>query len=130
MSSNAQLELQWYFFSLMFLFGAAYTLRHNEHVRVDVVLSNLTPKTQAWINILGTALVLIPFCILMIWASCFPVKYSWAIFEMSPDPGGLPRYPIKTAIPIAFFLLLLQGLSYLIKMIDFLHEHKKSEVSS
>ncbi len=117
LSSNAYLELQWYLFSLMFLLGAAYVLKHDGHVRVDVLIQKLTPKGQAWVRIAGTVLFLIPFCILVIWTSWFPVSASWSIHEMSPDPGGLARYPIKTAIPVGFLLLMLQGVASLIRSI-------------
>lgn len=115
LSSNAYLELQWYLFSAVFLLGAAYTLRHNAHVRVDVLFSRLPLRTQAWINLGGALFFLIPFCVVMCWVSWFPIYNSWAILEMSPDPGGLPRYPIKTLIPVAFILLALQGLANMIK---------------
>ena len=111
LTSNAFLEMQWYLFSAVFLLGAAYTLRHNAHVRVDVLFSRLCPRTQAWIELIGTLAFLVPFCIIMLWVSWAPVRNSWMILEMSPDPGGLPRYPIKSLIPLAFFLLLLQGIA-------------------
>ena len=117
LSSNTYIELQWYLFSLIFLLGAAYTLRHDAHVRVDVLFGRLSPRGQAWINLLGTVLFLIPFCVLMLWVSWPFVQSSWALREMSPDPGGLPRYPIKTALPVAFLLLLLQGVSLLIRQV-------------
>ena len=115
LGSNLLLELQWYLFSLVFLLGAAYTLHHNGHVRVDVLYGRLGPRGRAWIGLLGGALFLIPFCLLMIATSLPSVRSSWAVLEMSPDPGGLPRYPIKTAIPIAFLLLLLQGCAELVR---------------
>ena len=114
LTSNLWLELQWYLFSLVFLLGAAYTLHHNSHVRVDVFYSRLGPRGRAWTGLLGTVVFLIPFCLLMIFSSWPAVRNSWAIQEMSPDPGGLPRFPIKTAIPIAFFLLLAQGCAELV----------------
>lgn len=120
LSSNTYIELQWYLFSVLFMLGAAYTLKHNAHVRVDVLFSRLSSKGQAWINLLGTVLFLLPFCALMLWVSWPTVRNSWAILEQSPDPGGLPRYPIKTMIPIAFILLFVQGLSMLIKQVAIL----------
>ena len=114
-SSNFYLELQWYLFSLLFLLGAAYTLRHNAHVRVDIVYSNLSLKGKAWVDLLGTFLFLFPFCVLMLWVSWPAVMNSWEVLEMSPDPGGLPRYPIKTAIPVAFLLVFIQGVSMAIR---------------
>lgn len=115
LSSNAYIELQWYMFSLVFLLGAAYALRHDAHVRVDVVYHRLSRRGKAWINLFGTLLFLIPFSALMIWVSWSSVAASWSVREMSPDPGGLPRYPIKVVVPIAFALLILQGISQVIK---------------
>ena len=127
LSSNAWLELQWYLFALIFLLGAAVTLRDDAHVRVDVVYHRLSPRRRAWIDALGTALFLIPFCVLMIWTSWAPVSNSWAVWEASPDPGGLPRWPIKTAIPIAFLLLLAQGASNLARSIAVLRGPRAGE---
>lgn len=120
LSSNTYIELQWYFFSMVFLLGAAYTLKHDAHVRVDVMYGRLGPRGKAWINIAGVLLFLIPFCVLMIAVSVPAVMNSWAVLEMSPDPGGLPRYPIKTIIPISFILLILQGISMLVRQITLL----------
>lgn len=111
LSSNTWLELQWYFFSILFLLGAAYTLKHDAHVRVDVLFSRLGPRGQATINLAGVILFLIPFCILMLWTSWPAIQHTWSVLEVSPDPGGLPRYPIKTVVPVAFVLLLVQGIS-------------------
>lgn len=117
LSSNMYLELQWYLFALVFLLGAAYTLRHDAHVRVDVLYGRLSRKGRAWVNVLGTLLFLLPFCALMLWTSWPAVVNSWAVREVSPDPGGLPRYPIKTMILVGFAFLALQGVSLLIKEI-------------
>jgi TRAP-type mannitol/chloroaromatic compound transport system permease small subunit len=115
LTSNALIESQWYLFDIVFLLGAAYALKHNAHVRVDVIYNQLLPKQKALINLVGTLLFLIPFCILGIWFSWNTVVQSWQIWEMSPDPGGLPRYPIKTMIIVSFATLLLQGISQGIK---------------
>ena len=120
LSSNMYLELQWYLFAMVFLLGAAYTLKHDAHVRVDVLFSKLSDRGRAIVNLAGVILFLIPFCVLMIVVSVPAVQNSWAVFEMSPDPGGLPRYPIKTVIPIAFVLVLLQGISMGIRQIAIL----------
>lgn len=120
LSSNMFIELQWYLFSLVFLLGAAYTLKHNAHVRVDVLYTRLSARGKAWINVLGTILFLIPFCILMLWASWPVVEDSWARLEGSSDPGGLPRYPLLTAIPLTFILLIVQGGALLIQQIAIL----------
>ncbi len=120
MSSNTYIELQWYLFSVLFLLGAAYTLKHDKHVRVDVFYGRLSSRGKAWINLLGTLLFLFPFCTLMLIMSWPSVVNSWSVWEMSPDPGGLPRYPIKTIIPIAFVLLILQGVSMTIRQVAIL----------
>ncbi len=120
LSSNAYLDLQWYFFTLIFLLGAGYGLNHDYHVRVDVVYEKLGKKAKAWVNLIGTVLFLIPFSGVMLWVSWRPVWNSWAIREASPDPGGLPRYPIKAVILVAFLLLLLQGFSHVLKQVDIL----------
>jgi TRAP-type mannitol/chloroaromatic compound transport system permease small subunit len=117
LSSNAYLELQWYLFGAVFLLGAAYTLQKDGHVRVDVLQSRLSPRTKAWIDLIGILVFMIPFCALVFWFSLPWVLNSWHLLEVSSDPCGLPRYPIKTVVPIAFLLLLLQGLSQLIKAI-------------
>ena len=118
LSSNAYLDLQWYMFSLIFLLGAAYGLNKDVHVRVDVLYSRLSVRGRAWIDLAGSVLFLLPFCVMMLWVSWPAVRNSWAVLENSPDPGGLPRYPIKTVILISFFLLFLQGLSQAIKQVQ------------
>jgi len=115
LSSNAYLELQWYLFSLIFLMGAAYGLNHDYHVRVDVLYARLGRRARAWIDLIGSAFFLVPFAFMMLWISWRPVANSWSIFETSPDPGGLPRYPIKTVMLVSFFLLLLQAISQIVK---------------
>jgi len=115
LSSNAYIDLQWYLFSLVFLLGAAWGLNHDVHVRVDVLYSRLSAKARAWIDLVGTVLFLLPFCAMMLWVSFPMVRASWSVREASPDPGGLARYPIKAVILVAFLLLLLQGLSEVVK---------------
>lgn len=117
LTSNALLELQWYLFSAVFLLAAAYALKHDAHVRVDVLYDRLPQRARRWINLAGTFLFLIPFSILLLVTSLRPLLASWAILEMSPDKGGLPRYPIKTLIPVAAILILLQGLAEAIKLV-------------
>jgi TRAP-type mannitol/chloroaromatic compound transport system permease small subunit len=129
LSSNTYIELQWYLFGLVFLLGAAYTLRDNAHVRVDVFYGRLSRRGRAWVNIGGTVAFLLPFCITMIVVSWPAVRNSWLILEGSPDPGGLPRYPIKTVIPIAFVLLGFQGVSLLIKSLSVVVESTEAEES-
>ncbi|MGC9503515.1 TRAP transporter small permease subunit [Baaleninema sp.] len=115
LSSNAFIETQWYLFSLVFLLGAAYTLKHNEHVRMDVLYSNWSPRRKALADFIGTLLFLVPFCAIALWFVRSPILSSWQIQETSPDPGGLPRYPIKTFVFVSFVLLILQGISEAIK---------------
>lgn len=115
LSSNLYLELQWYLFSVVFLLGAGYTLREDAHVRVDVLYARLRERGRMWINVLGALLLLAPFCVFVLWVSWPSVVNSWTIRELSPDPGGLPRYPIKALIIVAFVLLLVQGVSELYK---------------
>ncbi|MBE9058044.1 TRAP transporter small permease subunit [Sphaerospermopsis sp. LEGE 08334] len=115
LTSNAYIEAQWYIFDLVFLLGAAYTLKHNEHVRVDVFYSNLSGKKKAIADLFGTVFFLIPFSIMVIIFSWDSIIASWQTWETSPDPGGLARYPIKTMIIVAFVLLIFQGISEAIK---------------
>jgi len=119
-SSNAMLEIQWYLFAWSFLIAAAFTLLNREHVRIDVINSRLSKKTQMWIDILGFAFFLTPVCLLVL-DFCIPMliqKYQSG--EMSGNPGGLIRWPVWLAIPVGFTLLMLQGWSELIKRVAFL----------
>jgi TRAP-type mannitol/chloroaromatic compound transport system permease small subunit len=118
--SNAWLEAQWYGFGAMFLLGAGYTLRHNGHVRIDVMYQRFSAKGQALIDLLGGILFLLPVAILLTWLSWPLFTESWRIQEMSPDAGGLIRWPIKLVLPLGFGLLLLQGISEIIKRIGVL----------
>lgn len=111
-SSVAVQELEWHIFSLLFLIAAAYSLKHDRHVRVDVFYLKFSERGKAWVDFLGSLVFLVPFCIVAILASEYFVLNSFRIGETSPDPGGLPaRYLLKSAIPLGFFLLLLQALS-------------------
>jgi TRAP-type mannitol/chloroaromatic compound transport system permease small subunit len=117
LSSNAYFDLQWQMFSLIFLFGAAYVLRSDAHVRVDAVYSRLAPRSRLWIDLVGHILFLIPFCVMLLITTYPAVRNSWAVREASTDPGGLVRYPIKTAILIGASLLLLQAIAEVIKKV-------------
>ncbi len=119
-SSNSLLEIQWYLFAGVFMLGAGYVLLHNAHVRIDFVSSRLKARTRNWIDLVGIVLVLFPFWLLSI-------KLSWPLFvqalstgEMSQNAGGLIRWPVFMLIPLGFLLLMLQGVSELIKRILFL----------
>jgi TRAP-type mannitol/chloroaromatic compound transport system permease small subunit len=129
LSSNTWLELQWYLFSAVFLLGAAYTLKRDAHVRVDVFYGRLSRRGQAWIDLLGTVFLLVPFCLLVLWMSWDVVLNSWAIWEQSPDPGGLPRYPVKTLVPLALLLVLLQGVSMAIHAVAVLRGDAPAEAA-
>jgi TRAP-type mannitol/chloroaromatic compound transport system permease small subunit len=120
LSSNAWLEAQWYCFAGMVMLGAAWTLQRNEHVRVDVLYGRLSPRAQAWIDILGTLLFLLPMTGLLAALSWPMFAASYAIGEMSSDAGGLLRWPVKLLLPFGFALLSSQGLSELIKRIAYL----------
>ena len=118
-SSIAVQELEWHLFAVIFLLGAAYTLQHDRHVRVDVVYLKFSPRIKAWFNLAGSVVFLIPFAILVIWASQKFVANSWNMGETSPDPGGLPaRYILKAFIPAGFLLLTLQGISLAIHSLE------------
>ncbi|MEW5893683.1 MAG: TRAP transporter small permease subunit [Pseudomonadota bacterium] len=119
-SSNAWLEAQWYLFSAIFLLAAGYTLKHNGHVRIDVIYGRLAPRSRALIDLVGTLLFLLPMTLLIMWLSWAGFAESYAIGEVSPDAGGLLRWPVKLLIPLGFALLALQGLSEIIKRIAFL----------
>jgi TRAP-type mannitol/chloroaromatic compound transport system permease small subunit len=115
LSSNSLLELQWYLFAVVFLLGAPYALRRDAHVRVDVIYSGHGRRARAWIDLVGALVFLVPFCAFAVYVSWGFVADSWIEREMSPDPGGLPRWILKPAVPIAFALLALQGFSEIIK---------------
>jgi len=119
-SSNAFLEVQWYLFAWSFLIAAGYTLLHREHVRIDVINSRLSKKVQVWIDILGFAFFLTPLCLTILWLTTPVVMQMIQSGEMSGNPGGLIRWPVWMAIPVGVTLLLLQGISELIKRIAFL----------
>jgi TRAP-type mannitol/chloroaromatic compound transport system permease small subunit len=109
-------ELEWHLFAIIFLIGAAYTLKEGGHVRVDIIFVNLSEKTKAWIDLLGVFIFLIPFCVAVIVSTQGFILNSWAVKEISPDPGGLPaRYLLKAMIPLGFFLLIVQGFSEAVK---------------
>ena len=127
-SSNAWLEIQWYMFGTLVLLGASYTLKRNEHVRVDIVYSNLPTRWQIGIDVFGAILFLLPATLIMAYLS-WPVFYnSWAGSEMSSNAGGLIRWPIKIFLPIGFALLSLQGISELIKRVAMLTGHMQPDL--
>jgi len=126
LASNAYIELQWYLFSALFLLGAADALREDAHVRVDVLYQRFGPRVRAAIDLGGTLLFLLPFCVLVVVTSWTMFEASWAIGEQSPDPGGLARYPVKALIPLGFVLLSLQGLAHAIRQLVLLSSPAQS----
>jgi TRAP-type mannitol/chloroaromatic compound transport system permease small subunit len=123
-SSNAWLEIQWYLFAAMFMLGAPYTLRMNEHVRVDILYGNVSPKVQLWIDLLGGILFLLPATIIIGWMSWPIFVDSFVSGEVSNNAGGLIRWPVKLLMPLGFGLLTLQGISEIIKRIAALTGHR------
>lgn len=120
-SNNWPLELQWYLFAATVMLGASYTLKRNEHVRVDLIYSQLSDRGRIWVDIFGLVLFLMPACLLFTWLSWTTLFYpSWLVTEHSLNAGGLPRYPIKLIVPLGFFMLSLQGLSEIIKRVGML----------
>ena len=115
LSSNAWLEVQWYLFAGVVMLGTSYTLRLNEHVRVDIVYMHLSERGKEWLDLLGAMLFLIPSALIIAWLSWPFFRESWTINEMSTNAGGLLRWPVKILIPVGFVLLALQGLSEIIK---------------
>ncbi|WP_210527539.1 TRAP transporter small permease subunit [Rubellimicrobium arenae] len=116
-SSNAWLEIQSYLFAGLVLLGASETLRRNEHVRVDLIYSNLSARRRLWVDIVGILLFLLPFMLVMAWLS-WPIAWRSVVTrEGSASAGGLPLWPLRMLLPLGFGLLALQGLSELIKRI-------------
>ncbi|SNS72210.1 TRAP-type mannitol/chloroaromatic compound transport system, small permease component [Noviherbaspirillum humi] len=119
-SSNAWLEIQWYLFSAIFLLATSYTLKRNEHVRIDVIAGRFSKRTQVWIDIFGFLVFLLPITLIILY---YAIPYAWISFqaqEVSSNAGGLIVWPAKFLIPAGFMLLVLQGISELIKRIAFL----------
>lgn len=118
--SNAWLEIQWYLFGAVFLLASGYTLRRNEHVRIDVVVSRFSKRTQVWIDLLGFLLFLMPITLLVLY---YAIPFAWESIhsqEMSSNAGGLIVWPAKLLVPLGFLLLGLQGFSEIVKRIGFL----------
>jgi TRAP-type mannitol/chloroaromatic compound transport system permease small subunit len=126
--SIALQEMEWHLFSFIFLIGAAYTLKHDDHVRLDLLYQSrfMNDYRRAWINLFGSIFLLIPFCVLIIYCAWPFVSLSYISTESSPDPGGLPyRWLLKAVIPAAFVLLLLQGFGDALKNLAYILENKQ-----
>lgn len=116
-SSNGWLEIQWYLFTYVVMLGTSYTLARNEHIRVDLIYGSVSERTRLWIDVIGFTLFLLPICCICAWL-CWPFfKSSFLMQEMSSDPGGLIRWPVKFMIFFGFVLLAAQGVSELIKRV-------------
>lgn len=128
--SVALQELEWHLFALIFLLGAAYTLKYDEHVRVDILYQArwMTPKRKALVDLFGCLFMLLPFCWLIIYSSTpfVTASYNWG--EASPDPGGLPyRWLLKAMIPVGFALLALQGVAMSIRCLQTIFSNKEAQ---
>lgn len=123
LTSNMFIELQWYLFSITYFLAAGYVLKHNGHVRVDVLYDGFSPKRKAWINLIGTTFLLFPFCAMITFFAWGWLAQSWRIMEGSPDPSGLPRYPIKTMVVVGMAFLSMQGVSEWIKSVAIITGH-------
>ena len=117
LSSNAWLEAQWYMFAIVVMFGASYTLKRNEHVRVEIFYLMLSERGQQWLDLIFTILFMVPVCLLLAYLS-WPFFYqAYEVNEWSSNAGGLLRWPIKFVLPGGFFMLALQGFSEIVKRI-------------
>ena len=124
LTSNSLVEAQWYLYTLIFVFGFAYILREGINVRVDFWFGNRSSTTQSWIDLVGHLIGLLPFAFIGIKYSWPAVELSWEQREVSPNAGGLPLYPIKTALMGAFVFLAIQGVAEVIKTIEYLRGHE------
>ena len=116
-NSNGFLEAQWYMFAAVVLLGAPYTLKVNEHVRVDLLYGNVSERTKVWIDLVGALICLVPMCLILTWVTWPWFVDAWVSNEQSSNAGGLPRWPVRLILPIGFFLTLLQGISEIIKCV-------------
>jgi TRAP-type mannitol/chloroaromatic compound transport system permease small subunit len=125
--SNAWLELQWYMFAGMVMLGAPYTLKLNEHVRVDLIYGSVSERVRLWIDIVGGFLFLLPICIILIHFTWPWFVESWRIHETSSNAGGLIRWPVKLLLPVGFALMAAQGISEIIKRIAALLDYQPAD---
>lgn len=124
-------ELEIYFFALIFLLGAGYAFQHDKHVRVDVFYSKAKPKRKAWINLIGGILFLIPWCVVVLQVAFRYAQNSFLINESSPQPGGLPAlYLLKSAIFVGFTFLLLQAIASIIRSLIIIMDKESATAST
>ena len=119
-SSNGWLEIQWYLFAAIFMLASSHTLKRDEHVRIDVVAGRFSKRTQVWIDLFGFLLFLLPICLVILYYGVPFALLSIRSAEMSSNAGGLIVWPAKLLVPLGFLLLILQGLSEIIKRVAFL----------
>lgn len=115
--SNVLSESVWYMFGGMVMLGGAWTLKLNEHVRVDLFYGAISERARTWIDLLGGLFFLMPLCILLIWFTWPWFVQAWTQNIMSNAAGGLPRWPVRLMLPVGFFVLMLQGIAEIIKCI-------------
>lgn len=115
--SNVFSEAVWYMFGGMVMLGGAWTLKLNEHVRVDLLYGAISERARTWIDLLGGLFFLLPLCILLIWFTWPWFLQAWTQNIMSNAAGGLPRWPVRLMLPLGFSVLLLQGIAEIIKCI-------------
>lgn len=127
LGSNAWLELQWYLFAYLVMFGAAHVLKVNEHVRVDLIYGSLGVRGKIWVDLLGLLVFLMPATLYLLWLCIPPFIDAWHTGEISPNAGGLVRWPARLALPIGFALVALQGVSEIVKRIAMLSGHLTAE---
>jgi TRAP-type mannitol/chloroaromatic compound transport system permease small subunit len=127
LGSNAWLEVQWYMFAAIVMLGAPYTLKLNEHVRVDLIYGSVSPRTRLWIDLIGGILFLLPICVILIYFTWPWFVESWRLNEISANAGGLIRWPVKLLLPVGFALMAAQGISEIIKRVAALLHYRPDE---
>jgi TRAP-type mannitol/chloroaromatic compound transport system permease small subunit len=128
LGSNAWLELQWYLFAYIVMLGAAQVLKVNEHVRVDLFYGMLSVRGKIWLDLMGCLIFLMPATLYLLWLCIPPAVDAFHTGEVSPNAGGLMRWPARLALPIGFALVALQGVSEIVKRIAMLSGHLTAEV--
>ena len=123
LGSNAWLEMQWYLFAYLVMLGAAYVLKVNEHVRVDLIYGMLSTRRKIWVDLMGFLVFLMPATLYLLWLCIPPAIDAFHTGEISPNAGGLMRWPARLALPIGFALVALQGASEIVKRIAMLSGH-------
>jgi TRAP-type mannitol/chloroaromatic compound transport system permease small subunit len=123
-------EGQWYLFAMLFLLAAPWALAEGAHVRVDVLYGRLGAKGKAWTDVLGSLVLLVPFCVFAVWVVTPSAIESFRVREVSPDAGGLPRWPIRLVAPVAFLLLALQGVAGVIRSVAVLRSGSAEDQAS